>query len=53
MTTGAVIWMAIFAVSAASFFGVAAVVSVLGVRDIKNLLQLHSGDSTRGKHNHG
>ena len=39
MTTGAVIWMVIFVVSAAGFFGVAAVVSVLGVRDVRDLLR--------------
>jgi uncharacterized membrane protein len=39
MTTGAIVWMVIFALSAACFFGVAAVVSVLGVRDVKDLLR--------------
>jgi hypothetical protein len=39
MKTGAVIWMVIFVVSAACFFGVAAVVSVLGVRDVRDLLR--------------
>jgi hypothetical protein len=39
MTTGAVVWMVIFVVSAAAFFGVAAVVSVLGVRDVRDLLR--------------
>ena len=53
MTTGALIWMVILTVSAACFFGVAAVVSVLGVRDVKDLLRRHSGVSTRGNHDHG
>jgi len=39
--------MVIFGLSAACFFGVAAVVSVLGVRDIKDLFR--RGDSTRGE----
>jgi hypothetical protein len=53
VTTGAVVWMAIFILSAAGFFAVAAVVSVLGVRDIQDLLRRHPDDSTRGKHDHG
>jgi hypothetical protein len=36
---GAIVWMVIFVLSAACFFGVAAVVSVLGVRDIEDLLR--------------
>lgn len=39
MTTGAIVWMVIFGLAAACFFGVAAVVSVLGVRDVKDLLR--------------
>lgn len=39
MTTGAIVWMAIFGLSAACFFCVAAVVSVLGMRDVKDLLR--------------
>lgn len=39
MTTGAIVWMVIFGLSAACFFGVAAVVAVLGVRDLKDLLR--------------
>ena len=38
MTTGAIVWMVIFGLSAAGFFAVAAVVSVLGVRDVGDLL---------------
>ena len=44
MTTGAVVWMVILVVSAACFFGVAAVVSVLGVRDVRDLLRRRPGD---------
>jgi len=39
MTTGAIVWMVVFGVSAACFFCIAAVVSVLGVRDVKDLLR--------------
>jgi len=39
MTTGAIVWMVIFGLSAACFFGVAAVVAVLGVNDVKDLLR--------------
>ena len=47
MTTGAIVWMVIFGLSAACFFGVAVVVSVLGVRDVKDLLR--RGGSTVGE----
>ena len=40
MTTGTIVWMAIFALSAAGFFAVAAIVSVLGARDLGDLLGL-------------
>lgn len=40
MTTGAILWMTIFVLSAAAFFAVAAIVSVLGVRDLGDLLGL-------------
>jgi uncharacterized membrane protein len=40
-------WMVIFALSAACFFVVAAVVSVVGLRDVKDLLR--RGDSIRGE----
>ncbi|HVH55512.1 MAG TPA: hypothetical protein VM791_04625 [Vicinamibacterales bacterium] len=41
MSPGAIAWMAIFAVSAACFFVVAGVVSLLGIRDVKDLLRRH------------
>ena len=40
MNTGTVVWMIIFAVSALCFFVVAAVVSVRGLADLKELLRL-------------
>jgi|WetSurMetagenome_2_1015567.scaffolds.fasta_scaffold12366_6 hypothetical protein len=39
MTTGVALWLVIGAVSAALFFGIAAVVAVLGVRDLKRLFE--------------
>lgn len=39
MKTGALIWMIIFAISAAAFFIVAAIVSVKGFSDLKDLLR--------------
>jgi len=39
MNTGALLWIIIFAISAAIFFIVAAVVSVRGVSDLKDLLR--------------
>lgn len=41
MTSGALVWMWIFGVAAAAFFGVAAVVSVRGIRDVRDLLRRH------------
>jgi hypothetical protein len=41
VTAGAIAWLVVFGLSAACFFAVAAVVSVLGVRDIKDLLRPH------------
>ena len=41
MSAGAIAWMVIFAVSAACFFIVACVVSLLGIRDVKDLLRHH------------
>jgi hypothetical protein len=38
MTTGIVVWLIVAAASAALFFGIAAVVSVLGMKDLKKLL---------------
>ena len=39
MNTGALLWIIIFAISAAVFFIVAAIVSVRGVSDLKDLLR--------------
>ena len=41
MSAGAIAWMAVFALAAACFFIVASVVSVLGIRDVKDLLRRH------------
>jgi hypothetical protein len=38
MTTGTVVWLSVAAVSAALFFGIAAVVSISGLKDLRNLL---------------
>ena len=38
MTTGIFIWLIIFAVAALLFFGIAAIIAVLGMRDLKLLL---------------
>lgn len=39
MHTGAIIWFGIFAIAAALFFCVAAVVSIKGWKDLQELLQ--------------
>ena len=41
MSARAIVWMVIFGFSAACFFGVAAVVSLLGIRDVQDLLRRH------------
>lgn len=38
MTGVMVVWLVVAAVSAALFFGIAAVVSILGVKDLRELL---------------
>ena len=38
MNNGTIIWMAIFAVSALIFFAIASVVTVRGVKEIKELM---------------
>ena len=38
MTTGTVVWLAVGALSAAIFFGIAAVITVFGIRDLRELL---------------
>ena len=44
MSTGALLWIIIFALAAAVFFVVAAVVSVRGVSDLKDLLKSKEDD---------
>ncbi len=39
MYNGAVVWLVIFALSAILFFGIAAVVAVKGLDDLKKLLR--------------
>lgn len=39
MDNGAIIWLVIFAVSAAAFFVIAAIVAVKGFADLQNLLR--------------
>lgn len=39
MTTGVIVWLAVAAVSAALFFGIASVVSIRGIKDLKRLLR--------------
>jgi len=38
MTSGTVFWLAVAAASAILFFGIAAVVSIYGLRDLRRLL---------------
>lgn len=38
MTTGVFIWLTIFAIAALLFFGMALVIIILGMRDLKVLL---------------
>jgi hypothetical protein len=38
MTAGAVFWLVVAAASATLFFGIAAVVSIYGLRDLRRLL---------------
>lgn len=39
MTTGTLLWMIIFAISAAAFFIVAAIVTINGFSDLRDLLR--------------
>ena len=39
MKTGALVWLIIFAISAATFFIIAAIVTVKGFSDLKDLLR--------------
>jgi hypothetical protein len=46
MTPGAIFWVVLFAVAAGLFFGIALVVSIRGLGDLRNLLstsKAHSG----------
>ena len=48
MNTAGIVWLVIFAVAALTFFGVAVVVSVKGVGDLRHLLrsaQKRGGDA--------
>lgn len=38
MTTGTLIWLLVYAVAAVLFFSVACVITVIGIRDLKDLL---------------
>ena len=38
MTTGTFVWMLTYAVATIFFFGVACVITVIGIRDLKDLL---------------
>jgi hypothetical protein len=38
MTTGILIWLIVFAIAALLFFGIAAIIAVLGMQDLKLLL---------------
>lgn len=38
MTTGTTLWLVTFLVSACLFFGLAVVISILGLKDLKSLL---------------
>lgn len=38
MTTGTVVWLVIAAASAVLFFGIAAVISISGLKDLRHLL---------------
>jgi len=40
MTAGAVFWLAVAAASAILFFGIAAVVSIYGLKDLRRLLSV-------------
>ncbi len=39
MTLGATIWLVIFSISALVFFGIAAIISVYGMKDLRSLLR--------------
>jgi hypothetical protein len=38
VTTGVIIWIVLFAIAASVFFGIALVVTIKGVSDVKDLL---------------
>ncbi len=48
MNNGVIFWLIIFALSAASFFVIAAIVTVKGFGDLRALLQ-HSGRRNKSK----
>jgi len=39
MTAGTIVWLALAAVFATLFFGIAAAVSIFGIRDLRRLLR--------------
>lgn len=39
MNNGVILWLVIFALGAASFFGIALIVSIKGLADLRTLLQ--------------
>jgi hypothetical protein len=39
MTTGTIVWLVLAAVCATLFFGIAAAVSIYGIRDLRKLLR--------------
>ena len=48
MTTGTVVWLVVAAVSAVLFFGIAAVVSIYGMRNLRQLLD--GADQAKKEH---
>ncbi len=48
MTSGAIFWFIVFALSAALFFGIALVVTVRGLGDLRDLLGGNKGRDARG-----
>ena len=38
MTTGTLIWLLVYLIATGFFFGVACVITVIGIRDLKDLL---------------
>lgn len=49
MTSGALFWFIVFALSAALFFGIALVVTVRGLGDLRDLLGGARGRDSQGR----